>query len=141
LREAILVRPDTPVRAAIEMMRQKRLGCTIVVDENGKAVGAFTERNVIQLLLQRPGDFDTVLVDHHLDDDWFVMKPSDPIHIVMDAVAKGGARFVCVADEEGRPIALTGQKGLSEYVAEHFPQQVMVQRIGGKPGMETREGA
>jgi CBS domain-containing protein len=122
-------------------MREKRLGCTIVVDESGKAVGAFTERNVIELLLQQPGDLSAMQVDHHLDDDWFVTKQGDPIHATMTTIAKRGARFICVVDDEGRPVALTGQKGLSEYVAEHFPQQVMVQRIGGKPGMETREGA
>ena len=45
------------------------------------------------------------------------------------------ARFLCVLDEDGRTrVALTGQKGLSEYIADHFPQQVMVQRVGGKPG-------
>jgi hypothetical protein len=50
-------------------------------------------------------------------------------------------RFVVVTDEDGKAIALTGQKGLMEYVAEHFPQQVMVQRVGVKPYSSQREGA
>jgi hypothetical protein len=45
-----------------------------------------------------------------------------------------------VVDEEGKVTALAGQKSLMEYVAEHFPGQVMVQRIGCPPCSE-REGA
>ena len=47
---------------------------------------------------------------------------------------------VVVTDDDGRVDALTGQKGLMEYVAEHFPKQVMVQRIGS-PVIQDREGA
>ena len=40
-----------------------------------------------------------------------------------------------------RIAGLTGQKGLIEFVADHFPGQVMVQRIGGQPYPSDREGA
>ncbi len=50
-------------------------------------------------------------------------------------------RFLCVVDEDRRVVGLTGQKGLMEYVADHFPRQVMVQRIGCTPFLATREGA
>ncbi len=50
-------------------------------------------------------------------------------------------RMLCVVDEQGRVVGLTGQRGLMEYVAEHFPGEVMVQRIGQPSYMSDREGA
>ena len=44
-------------------------------------------------------------------------------------------------DDQGKLVGLTGQKGLMEYVAEHFPGEVMVQRVGEKPYTQSREGA
>ena len=40
----------------------------------------------------------------------------------------------------GRPVALTGQKGVVEYIADHFPRHVLTQSPGaGQP--DEREGA
>ena len=69
------------------------------------------------------------------------VKLSDPIADVLEAMQLKNLRFLCVIDEEGQLAGLTGQKGLMEYVADHFPSQVMVQRIGSKPYITDREGA
>jgi CBS domain-containing protein len=141
LREPITVQTDTPVSTAIELMRERQLGCAIVVDADGRPLGTFTERTVIDLVLQQPDNLESLPVGEHMDDDWFIVKSSDAICDVLDTIQNKAARFICVVDGEGKVVALTGQKGLSEYVAEHYPQQVMVQRVGAKPGMQQREGA
>jgi len=140
-REAIRIQPETTVRQAVEILQSKQLGCAVVVDAEDKPVGIFTERTLIDLLLQQPDDLEKVQVRDHLESEWFCVQSSDPIATVLDLVQNRGARFVCELDEQGKVKGLTGQKGLSEYVADHFPEQVMVQRVGGQPGMETREGA
>jgi predicted transcriptional regulator len=141
LRDPILVSPQTNVRAAIQRLRERQIGCAIVVDEAGKPLGFFTERTIIDLLLQKPDRLETLLVKDHLDPEYFEVSVRDTVCHVMDRVRRQGARFVCVVDEMGRAVALTGQKGLAEYIADHFPDQVMVQRVGGRPGQEPREGA
>ncbi len=140
-REAVLIQPEATVRQAVEILQAKKLGCAVVVDAEGKPLGVFTERTLIDLLLQQPDDPGQLLVRDHLEAEWFCVQSSDPIGTVLDLVQNRGARFICELDEQGRVKGLTGQKGLSEYIADHFPEQVMVQRIGGQPGMETREGA
>jgi len=141
LREGVIVGADTTVTTAIERMLQRRLGCAIVVDADGKALGTFSEQTVIDFLLQNPEQLGQLPVGRALDETWHHVSMTDPIEVVLDLVHRDGARFVCVMDEDGRAVGLTGQKGLSEYVADHYPQQVMIQRVGGRPGQETREGA
>jgi CBS domain-containing protein len=104
-------------------------------------VGIFTERTIIDLLLQKPDRLERLRVQDHLDPGYFVVSVQDTVCHVMDRVRRHGARFVCVVDEAGRAVGLTGQKGLAEYIADHFPAQVMVQRVGCRPGQVSREGA
>ncbi len=61
--------------------------------------------------------------------------------LVLEVMEAKNIRFVVVLDEAGKVAGLTGQKGLMEFIAEHFPGEVMVQRIGTKHYPEEREGA
>jgi predicted transcriptional regulator len=140
LREAILVESSVSVREAVRRMKRKRLGCVIVVSDDGRPEGTCTEEELIHLLVERPQGLDEP-VRMHLSAEWAVVGRDDPIARVLEAMQSKNLRFVCVTDREGRAVALTGQKGLMEYIAEHFPRQVMVQRVGGKLAMDEREGA
>ena len=140
LREAITVAPTSSVREAIMEMRQKRLGCAIVVDADDRPIGMFTETMLDRLLLEGSWQLDE-LIKVHMAEQVSCVKESDPIVLVLDALQSKDVRFVCVVDENGRVIGLTGQKGMMEYIAEHFPREVMVQRVGSSVCPPQREGA
>ncbi len=140
LREPVLIQPEATVREAVRAMRKGALGCAILIDKDRKPVGMFTESMVTQLVASKPEAIDDP-ISTHAANRWPQVTLSDPIALVLDALETNNVRFLSVVDEDGRIAGLTGQKGLMEYVAEHYPGQVMVQRVGQKPGMETREGA
>ncbi len=140
LREPVTASPDTPLRDAIRRMRDGHLGCVIAVDDRHVPLGMFTESMLTQLLAREPSALDEPL-GNHLSDRWPQVKMTDRIADVLGALQRENVPFLCVVDAEGRVAGLAGQKGLMKYVAEHFPQQVMVQRIGGTPYQHQREGA
>jgi CBS domain-containing protein len=135
----VVVRLDDLVCTAVQAMREKQLGCAIAVDDAGVATGCFTERTLIDLLLAGH-DMGDQRVGDHLDPEWFEVHEQSPVATVYQQVVGQGARFVCVVDDEGKPRGLTGQRGLAEYVAEHYPRQVMTQPIGTPSSMKQREG-
>ena len=140
LREPVVCGPQDTVRRAIEKMREKKLGCVIIVDDDRKPVGMFTESMLMQLLVN---DTDALArpIESHMAEKWPWVKLNDPVVDVLEAMQAKNVRFICVVDDDGRLAGLTGQKGLMEYVADHFPEQVMVQRIGCTPYTQQREGA
>lgn len=140
LREPVTASPNATIREAINQMRRRKLGCVVVADERGKPVGMFTEGMLTQLLVQDHTAVEDRLADH-MAEHWPRVKSTDPIEDVLDALNLKNVRFLCVVDDEDRLVGLTGQKGLMEYVADHFPGRVMVQRIGGPPFPDKREGA
>src|SRR5207237_10534532 len=59
--EFLGVSPDTPASEVIRKMKETRLGCALVV-ENGKLVGIFTERDVLNKLTGKDATADSVAV-------------------------------------------------------------------------------
>ncbi len=140
LRPVIRARRGMTVREAVQRMRQASLGYVVLMDEDEKPLHMFTERMLIKICLAG---------SEHLNDtiDSYYYKPADrvkqsqPIGDLLDMMQKGGIRFVCVVDDEGRIVGVTGQKGVMEYIADHFPRQVKVQQMEAKLSMSQREGA
>jgi CBS domain-containing protein len=140
LREPVIASPNATVREGILAMRKRELGCVFIVDEDQRPLGIFTEGMLRQLIVRNPAAVEEPLRDHTTQEAPWV-RLTDPVAKVLEAMQSKNTRFVGVLDSEGRLAGLTGQKGLMEYIAEHFPQQVMVQRIGGTPHLGEREGA
>lgn len=138
-RDVLKVQPTNTVRDTVELMRKHRLGCVIIVSDDGKVVGKFTERDLIRLLLLNAESLDEE-VGHHMSGTWGMIHEGDPIAQVIDLMQEKKLRFVVVVDEDNRPIGLTGQKGVMEYIVDHFPRQVKVQMMESKLFMDTREG-
>jgi CBS domain-containing protein len=140
IREPVVVSTEASIRDAVGVMRQRNLGCAIVVDDDRKPVGLFAESKLTRLLSEAPAAIYDPILDH-LDRKWPMVNLNDPISCVLTALEVANIRFLIVVDDQGLLAGLTGQKGLMEYIAEHFPRQVIVQRIGGKPYPAQREGA
>lgn len=140
LRKAITVSPAQTVRQAVEKMRAGGLGCAIVVDDDGRPVGVFNEAMLRHLLVETPAGMDGT-IEGAMAGTFPWVYATDKVETVLDAMEAKNTRFVVVVDADGRPCGLTGQKGLMEYIAEYFPDEVMVQRVGTKPYPESREGA
>jgi len=141
LRRALTVTPETSVVDAIELMRESQLGCVFVVDAYERPLGKFTERQVLKLIcdcvpLDGP-------VEHHIVPitDNGCVKLTDPIARLVQGMQETRLRFFCVVDDKGKVVGLTGQKGLMEYITEHFPHQIKAQQMDSKLHMKSREGA
>lgn len=140
LRAPVTVPPSASVRDAVKLMRDHDMGCAIVVDGDRKPMGIFTESMLTETLSNRPETMDET-IEKHMTDRCPWVRTTDPVAELLEAMQLKNTRMVCVVDEQDRVVGLTGQRGLMEYVAEHFPGQVMVQRIGLPPYYSEREGA
>ncbi len=140
LREAVVVQPDTPIREAVAQMQAKPLGCAVIVDQAGTPSGLFTEQSLLDVLTQNVS-LDDRTVSEFLDPAFLVVKSAEPISRVWDAIERDGLRFVCVTNSDGKLTGVTGQRGIFEYLADCYPQEVVVQRLGSTPWMQQREGA
>ncbi|MGI9429781.1 MAG: CBS domain-containing protein [Bythopirellula sp.] len=139
LREPVCCRPDDDIESAIQRLRDRNLGCLIVVDHKHKPIGVVTESMITQKVAHDPASISGP-VQGLMADICPWVQLTDSVSLVLDAMQAQNTRFLCVVDDDGRTVGLTGQKGLMEFIADHYPQQVMVQRVGSLPP-KNREGA
>ena len=140
VREPLLVPTGTIIREAVEAMRHRQLGCVVVTHQDRRPLGQFTECGLISLLVEQPEAINAP-VREHMFDWWASLHQDEPIRRVVSQIHERGLRFIIVLDDHGRAVGLTGQKGLVEYIAEHFAGLVMNQRLSPKPFIHEREGA
>ncbi|MCZ7644049.1 MAG: CBS domain-containing protein [Planctomycetota bacterium] len=140
IRKALTVREDAAIGEAIPRMKAERLGCVILVDAAGKPTGTFTEEELIRLLARGQACL-AESVGKHRAAAWASVSEDEPVGKVLSLMDSRNLRFVIVTDAAGKAVGLTGQKGLMEYIADHFPREVLVRHVGRKPYIHEREGA
>jgi CBS domain-containing protein len=122
-------------------MRRRRMGCVIIVDEGGNPLGMFNEKLLIRTLTDRPDDAFAQPLDQYMTRNVVCVKTTDSIAKLINTMQKHKLRWVCVVDPVGRALAITGIKGVFEYLVDHLPRCVKVNPLQSRLAMKQREGA
>jgi len=113
----------TSLRETLRLMRQEDAGCVLVCDGE-RPVGIFTERDVLDKLIGR-GVSESEPVDRFMTPDPACLGPSDSLGDAVRLMTEGGYRHIPLLDEHGRRAGLIAARDIVNYVAEHFPAEVV----------------
>jgi CBS domain-containing protein len=133
------VRPQQTVAETVELMREHRVGCVLIVSGQ-KLLGIFTERDLMRRVLAS-GKPLTIPVADCMTPQPISVHPKDPITTAVRRMNEGGYRHLPVVDETGRPVGVLSVKRIVHYLVEHFPTAVY--NLPPDPGAvpQDREGA
>lgn len=120
-RQPFTIPPSSPVRDAIQLMREHRIGCVLVV-EGGRLCGILTERDLLLKLDQ--AHFDRPLSEL-MTPDPEVLRPDDPIVYALNKMSVGGFRHVPLVDDAGRVVGILSVKDIVDYIVDFFPNDVL----------------
>src|SRR5574341_2420022 len=125
----------TTIGEAARVMKERRIGC-VLVEDGGKLVGIFTERDILTKLVGTGYDPARVQVDGVMTRNPETLTPDDPIAYAMQLMSVGGFRHVPLVDGGGRPVDILSVKDIVDYLVEHFPREVL--NIPPEPGKHAR---
>ena len=120
-RQPFTLPPSSPVRDAIQLMREHRIGCVLIVTD-GRLAGILTERDL--LLKVEAADRARPVADL-MTADPEVLAPDDPIVYALNKMSVGGFRHVPLVDAERRPVGIVSVKDIVDYIVDCFPQEVL----------------
>jgi CBS domain-containing protein len=100
---------EMTVRAACRLMAEKRIGAMLVV-ENNKIVGIFTERDALNKVLATGIDPDTTKLAQVMVSDPITIRADKPLGFALAMMADGGFRHVPVIDENGAPLGMVSAR-------------------------------
>jgi CBS domain-containing protein len=133
------VRPDQMVADAVALMRKARVGC-ILVCEQGKIVGIFTERDLMREVLAA-GKPLTLSMSEVMTPQPVGVQAKEPIGVAIAKMQEGGYRHLPVVDELGKAVGILSVKRIIHYLVEHFPGTVYNQPPDSGAVQHKREGA
>jgi CBS domain-containing protein len=131
----VTVPTGTTIGEAARVMKEHRVGC-VLVEEGGKLVGIFTERDILTKLVGTGYDPAKVAVDGVMTRNPETLTPEDPIAFALQRMSVGGFRHVPLVDAEGRSVGILSVKDIVDYLAEHFPEEIL--NIPPEPGRQPR---
>ena len=127
------------VAEAVAAMRVGNVGC-LLVTENGRLVGIFTERDLLSRVLapQRPLETPMRVC---MTANPVTVQPKDSVRTAIKRMQKGGYRHLPVVDESGRPVGMLSARRVVHYLVEHFPAIVFNQPPDGNQYPDSPDGA
>ena len=109
-RGPVAVDPATPIRAAIEIMQQERIGSIVVTDEKKNPLGIFTERDVLNRIVLADISLARPIADV-MTASPFTLPSTAPLIDAAGAMARLRIRHVLVM-EEGALIGVVSERDL-----------------------------
>ena len=106
--EIVTATADTTVSDAASLMRDKHIGAVIVV-ENGKLAGIFTERDALFRVIAQGLDPGTTDIGSVMTPNPQTIHPDRPVGHALHMMFEGGFRHVPVV-EDGRPIGMVSSR-------------------------------
>jgi CBS domain-containing protein len=125
-RNVVTVRRHEEVATAAWMMRERNVGCLVVVEPAGAAggenpVGMLTDRDIVTNVIVRDADPRSLLVEDVMTRQPVTVWASASIEDALQRMRSGGVRRVPVIDDRGRLAGILALDDIFEHLAERPP--------------------
>lgn len=108
-RSLITASKDMTVRVACRLMTENKIGALLVV-ENARIAGIFTERDVLNKVLSAGLDPDSTRLEQVMASDPQTIGIDKPLAYALYMMAEGGFRHVPVVDKGGVPVGMVSAR-------------------------------
>jgi CBS domain-containing protein len=126
------IQPDVTVAAAAELLIRNQVGSVLVLDQ-GRLVGIFTERDVLRRVVGERRDPATTRVSEVMTRDLVVMRPSSSVVDAMRVISEKRIRHIPVV-EGGAVMGVVSQGDLNHWLVRNREGQIqdLVDYVTGK---------
>ena len=100
---------DMTVRTACKLMAEKKIGALLVL-ENGKIAGIFTERDALNKILAASMDPDSTKLSEVMVTKLQTIRADKPLAYALHLMAEGGFRHVPVVGDNGEPLGMVSAR-------------------------------
>ena len=125
--EVFAVRPEISVYDGLELLVEKRIGCLMVTNENGKYLGTFTERDYARKVILKGRSSKETLVSEIMDPHPSVTENST-IEECMEKMSTKGYRHLPVLDAHGNLVGVVSISDVVKYIIDE--QKFLLEHMG-----------
>ena len=121
MRRPATVSPSTRIIDAVKIMNEQGASSVVVVDDYGRPVGIFTERDLVRIVaegISLESEVGKVMTPNPI-----TVKVDDPLSIALSKMAEHRIRNLPVVDSEGRLAGLITARDVTE-VLKRYKEEV-----------------
>ena len=111
----VTAKPSETVADAARKMREYNVGSVLIVDEQGKLLGIFTERDLVKVVASNK-PLSTKLEEVMTKGDLVTASPDDPLPLIAHKMVEHNVRHIPVVDDQGRVIGIISIRKLLKYI-------------------------
>ena len=116
----ILVEKQTSLANSLRLMNSHNIGCLLVVDENGRLVGVFTERDVLNRVACQVQDLTHAHIADFMTPEPFALKAEMPIKHALHLMSDHGFRHLPLVDDDYKPDGVISFRDVVRHLKERL---------------------
>jgi CBS domain-containing protein len=116
----ILVEKQTSLANSIRLMTNHNIGCLLVVDENGRLVGVFTERDVLNRVACQVEDLTHAHISDFMTPEPFALQADMPIKHALHLMSDHGFRHLPLVDDDFKPDGVISFRDVVRHLKERL---------------------
>jgi CBS domain-containing protein len=133
-RNVVTVRRHEELGTAAWMMRERNVGCLVVVEPAGamggeRPVGMLTDRDIVTNVIVRDADPRAVSVEDVMTRHPVTVWTTSSLEDALQRMREGRVRRVPVVDERGRLAGILALDDIFEYLATRHPFVTPIRRV------------
>lgn len=117
------VESGTTIRATVEKMRAENTHCAIIVSQDNMMTGIFTDRDILQKVVDQPAIWDQS-IDEVMTSSPKAVNLNDPADAALAMMDHEHFRNVPVVDKKGIVVGNLTHYAIIKYLADRFPESV-----------------
>ncbi len=130
--EPIRLLPEASVAEAVTRMGDNHRAGVVVVDQAGRLVGIFTERDLLTRVVRQGRDLTQTRLAEVMTADPEALSPDDRICFAINRMHNAGYRTVPLVDAHHHPIGVVTVNDVVGWLARVFPEAILNLRPGDR---------
>jgi CBS domain-containing protein len=114
-RQAVTLKPTATVKQAIDVMRSHDIGSVLIVDDAGKLLGIFSERDLLMKVADPAVDHTPRPVSDFMTPNPETVRPTDTLAFVLHQMDVGGYRHLPVL-KDGQPLGMISVRDMLRHM-------------------------
>jgi CBS domain-containing protein len=123
--EPICLGETATVAEAISRMLERRHAGVLIVDDGGRLIGIFTERDVLTRVAGAGRDPTRTLLHDVMTPNPEALSTADRIAYAVHSMSVAGYRTVPLVDAERRPVGVVTVSDVIRWLADLYPEAVL----------------
>lgn len=125
LKEPLTVERGTAVHCAVALMKSKKIGSLVVVNQDGTIAGIFTERDCLMKITGEENECAGRPICDFMTPDPFRELPDVSIAYALNIMANGGFRHVPIVDQDDIPIGIVSVKDVVTHLVNRMMEGIV----------------